>query len=105
MTPSGIETTVPQPTGPPRVPTDNYAIIKLILKEATKKKVLTFQTPICVQTYSPKLYVILVALHSTFHLARLFKVGVIFVKYSTVQSLCKLALHVHLCLRITARNN
>ena len=76
---------MPQPTVPSHVPKDNYAIIKLTLKEVTKKKFLTFQTPLFVQTYSPKLYKILVALHSTF------------------QSLYKLALHVHLCLRIKAR--
>jgi len=45
MTQSGIEPAVPQPTVPPHVPVDNYEITKLILKEATKKKVLTFETP------------------------------------------------------------
>jgi len=68
MTQSGIE-----PAVPPHVPADNHAIIKLILKEATKKKILTFQTPIFVQIYSPKLYVIIMALYSTFKLSRLFE--------------------------------
>ena len=65
--------TIGNRTAPPRVPTDNYAIIKLNLNWATKKKVLTFQIPIIVQTHSLKLYVISVALHNTFHLSRLFK--------------------------------